>query len=48
MFPICGKDLCQPSLIYIHRTRALILLLWQGLISKSMQHNKVDKIIEKK
>ena len=43
MFPICKKALYHPPFLNLHRIRALGLTIHQKLISKSMQHSKVDK-----
>ena len=43
MLPICGTALYHPLFFNLHRIRALVLTIHQGVISKSMQHIKVDK-----
>ena len=43
MLPICIKALFHPPFLNLQRIRGLGLTLHQGLVSKSMQHSKVDK-----
>ena len=48
MFPIYRKALYLPSFLDIHRIPVLGLKIHEGLISKSMQRNKVDKFRKRK
>ena len=48
MLPIYRKAVYLPSFLDIHRIRVLGLTIHEGLISKSMQHNKVDKFRKRK
>ena len=43
MLPIFIEALYHPPFLIFYRIRALGLTIDQGLISKSMQHSKVDK-----
>ena len=43
MLPICRKTLYHSPFLNLHRLRALGSTIHQGLISKSMQHRKVEK-----
>ena len=48
MLPIYRKALYLPSFLDIQRIRVLGLTIHEGLISKSVQHNKVDKFGRRK
>ena len=48
MLPIYRKAVYLPSFLDIHRIRVLGLTIHEGLISKSVQHNKVDKFGRRK
>ena len=43
MLPICIKALYHPLFLNLHKIPALGLTIHQGLVSKPMQHSKVDK-----
>ena len=47
MLPICGTALYHPLFLNLHIVRALVSTIHQGVISKSMQHIKVDKFKER-